>query len=324
MTGKPVGLYRAYGFQIQSSWSLPLRTDSGTLPPDIDLLEASAGFFEQITSELASQLTEARWFQSVRLADGSHYMRWTGLFEFLVSADGHRIWGHALPRGTLERLQPYLLGQVVAVALVKQGIEPLHATVVVVDGEAVAFLGNTGYGKSTLGAAFIKAGFTILTDDLLVIAKSGQHFIAQPGPARIKLFPEPAEALLPGPISGVTMNSSTPKLILPLDELQAWPNAAPIKTLYLLGAPDSAPPGGEVEIRQPSRRAACIGLVENTLCTFIQGLARQAQQFNAATELAAGLDIKSLTYARDLARISHVVDAVLADLRHPVDLRVAA
>lgn len=315
MNEKPAGLYRSYGFQVRSSWPLSLRVDSGPCSPDIELLKASAGFFEKITGELASQLTESRWFQCFRLADGSHYMRWTGLFEFLVSADGHRIWGHALPGGTLERLQTYLLGQVISMALVKQGVEPLHATAVVVDGQAVAFLGNTGYGKSTLGAAFMRAGFAVLTDDLLVIVKSRGQFMAQPGPARIKLFPESAEALLPEPISGATMNPDTPKLILPLDERQAWSNSAPIRTLYLLSEPNAESPSYEIEIRRPSRRAACIALVKNTFNTVIQGPDRQARQFNTATELAAGLDIKSLTYARDLGRISQVVDAVLADVR---------
>ena len=37
--------------------------------------------------------------------------------------------------------------------------QPLHATAVVVGGGAVAFLGDSGYGKSTLGASFVRENF---------------------------------------------------------------------------------------------------------------------------------------------------------------------
>ena len=46
-----------------------------------------------------------------------------------------------------------MLGQALSFALVKQGFEPLHATVAVVDDEAVAFLGHNAFGKSTLTGA---------------------------------------------------------------------------------------------------------------------------------------------------------------------------
>lgn len=314
-----VRLYRSYGFLIQSSWPLPLLVESGDFLPRLELLEVSQSFFENITCELKLQLDESKWFQCFHLASGARYMRWTGLFEFLVSADGRRIWGHSLPAGTLERLQTYLMGQVISMALVIQGIEPLHATVVVVDGEAVAFLGDSGFGKSTLGAAFLKAGCSILTDDLLVIEKNGPDFIAQPGPARVKLFPAPAELLLSGQFEGVTMNPATPKLVLPLNDGQAWPTAAPISNLFILSAPHTDAPADEVEISRLSRRQACIKLIENTFNTVIQGPVRQVQQFTMATELAAGLQIKSLAYVRDLSKISRVVDAVLADVRQ-IDL----
>ncbi|MFB3074256.1 MAG: hypothetical protein ACE1Z6_03640, partial [Candidatus Methylomirabilales bacterium] len=109
------------------------------------------------------------WFQHLRLPDGSDYLRWSGLFEFLVSADGRRIACRELECASPESFQTYLIGQVLSFALVKRGIEPLHSTTVVIDGKAVAFLGDSGYGKSSLGAAFLQAGYPLLTDDLLVL-----------------------------------------------------------------------------------------------------------------------------------------------------------
>jgi hypothetical protein len=86
-------------------------------------------------------------------------------FEFLVSPDARRIEYRTLGRVSSESLATYLLGQVLSFALLSRGYEPLHATAVVIDGQAIAFLGDCGHGKSTLGAGLIARGFGLLTDD---------------------------------------------------------------------------------------------------------------------------------------------------------------
>ena len=63
----------------------------------------------------------------------------------------------------------------------KSGFEPLHATVVVVSGEAVAFLGESGYGKSSLAASFLDSGHQLLTDDLLILRASAGRVLGPHG-----------------------------------------------------------------------------------------------------------------------------------------------
>jgi hypothetical protein len=77
----------------------------------------------------------------VRCPDGSDYLCWKNLFEFTVSADGRSVVCGPLDQSTNESLETYLLGPVLSFALAKQGREPLHATAVIVDGKAIAFLG---------------------------------------------------------------------------------------------------------------------------------------------------------------------------------------
>ena len=52
---------------------------------------------------------------------------------------------------------------------------------------AVAFLGDSGFGKSSLAAYLLSAGDRLVTDDLLLLQES-EGFLAYPGPPRIKLF----------------------------------------------------------------------------------------------------------------------------------------
>jgi hypothetical protein len=89
-----------------------------------------------------------------------------------------------------------MLGQALSFALVKQHLEPLHATVVEIEGEGVAFLGGSAFGKSTIAASFLSAGHRLLTDDLLVLQERAGTIWAYPGPPRIKVFPDVAGRFL--------------------------------------------------------------------------------------------------------------------------------
>src|SRR5213080_1250086 len=153
----------------------------------------------------------------IRLADGSSYVRWDTVGEFLVSPDGLQVRCRQFDLASTESFQVYLLGQALSFALVNRGFEPIHATVVVVNGEAVVFLGDSGFGKSTLAAPFVSAGYPVLTDDLLILQPGTDRVLAYPGPARIKLFPKAARRFLRDAASGIRMNPDTEKLILPLD-----------------------------------------------------------------------------------------------------------
>src|SRR5439155_7703631 len=136
--------------------------------------------------------------------------------------------------------------------------EPLHATVLVVGGGAVALLGDSGYGKSSLAAAFVQVGARLLTDDLLVVKEQGDGWIAYPGPARIKLFPEVAQVFLGNQATGTPMNPSTDKLIVPLGLDKLARNPVPLKAIYLLPPPATRSCSDDVRMRRRDPRQACV------------------------------------------------------------------
>ena len=251
------------------------------------------------------------WFHHARLVDGREYLRWAGLFEFIVAADGTWIACHPLARATPESFETYLLGQVVSFALLKRGIEPLHATAVEVDGGAVAFVGDCGRGKSTLGAAFVAAGHPLVTDDLLVVGRTADGPVAFPGPPRIKLFPEAARAVLPDAAAGVPMNPTTPKLVIPLPA-RGSRGPLPLRALYLVAPAGPAARGAR--IRPLSRRRAALALLRNTFNTVVVEPARLARHLDAAAWLAARVPVRTLGVPRGLGRLPGARAAVAADL----------
>ena len=210
-------------------------------------------------------------------ADGSTYLRWDGLAEFLVSADGlPAITFGWIGPASQEAFQVYLLGQALSFALVKRGHEPLHATSVVVDGRAVVFLGNSGFGKSSLAACFLRAGHQLLTDDLLMLREGPEGFTAYPGPPRIKLFPDMARRHLGERVTGPPMNLATKKRVIALEPHQRCLTPVPLGAIYALASPREVARKQRVRIETLSSRQAFVTLVANTFNYLIVGADRLA------------------------------------------------
>ncbi|MFQ5656814.1 MAG: hypothetical protein ACE5G5_04680 [Candidatus Methylomirabilales bacterium] len=313
---KALRSYCLYGVRLKSVLSLPGPEFEGNGNSAITLFHGSAALFSGVRRRAGMSPGKSDWFRHARLSDGSDYLEWSGLFEFLVSPGGRRIACRELDGASAESFQTYLLGQVLSYALLKQGIEPLHSTSVVIDGEAVAFLGDCGYGKSSLGAAFLQAGYRLLTDDLLVLKESGDRFWAYPGPPRIKLFPEIAKSLLGGRIASNRMNNQTSKLVIPLgqDETVLPQGPFPLKAIYVLTPPRASSRSHKITIRSLSPQRAFVGLIKNTFNTVIDEPGRLKRQFVLATRLSASVPVKSLSFPRTLARLPAVQQAVLSDL----------
>ena len=305
--------YGVYGLTIASPIALPC-PEGGATDADVVFVEGPGGFFSRARLEAGLSPDDSRWFQYAPLSKGASYLRWAELYEFVVSGDGRSVAWRSLNGGNPEVFQSYLLSQVLSFALVRRGIEPLHATAVVVGGRAVALLGDCGTGKSSLAAAFVQAGHRLLTDDLLVLREQEERFVAQPGPPRIKLFPEVARTLLESHPGAVPMNPATRKLIIPLGADQAAQEPAPLEAMYVLRRPRRSVAALRPSIRRFTRRAAFIELTRGAFNLLIVESDRLERQFDLATRLAARIPVRSLSYPRDLGRIFEVRESILREL----------
>jgi len=256
----------------------------------------------------------AEWFHYDRLSDGSDYLRWSSLFEFVISQDGSRIAGRPIAKTSWEAFYTYLFGQVLSFALLKKGIEPLHSTTVVTKGEAVSFIGDCGSGKSSLGAAFLHTGHSLLTDDLLVLNEEGNTFFAYPGFPRIKLFPKIAQKLLGKEIKGTPMNNLTRKLIIPLKSSQSYRHSVPLKAIYALTPCATDSQYKRVTIRRLSQRQAFLQMLKNSFNTVVTEPERLKRQFTFFTQIVSKVPIKTLSYPRSLNSLPVVREAILKDL----------
>jgi hypothetical protein len=305
-------VYNLYGFRLQSQMQLAcpqLQTPASR--PDIELVEYSGSDLRQACQHGGTLMEAGDYYQFTQLHDGSLHLHWRDLFEFLISSDGSRIGWRNLDGTPRESLQEHLLGQVLSFAMLMQGIEPLHATAVVVGRGAVAFLGDSGYGKSSLGVSFVRENYPLLTDDVLVLEQRGEDLLAYPGMPRIKLFPEMCGSMFQG-CEGTPMNGWTRKAIFALSAQQHQVSAIPLRILYVLSPPSNRPP--RVTLRRMSERKAFLSVLKNTFNDILLGPTRLKRQFQFAARVAAQVPVKSLSYPRTLSALPAVVDAILSDL----------
>jgi hypothetical protein len=305
--------YAVYGVSLRSQFQLALPTQSH---PGVTEIEFQAGTTENFLEAVRGVPLQRSPFASYRYAhlqDGSTYVRWDDVGEFVVSLDGHRVSCARFDEASEESFEVYLLGQALAFALVKSGFEPVHATCVVIDGQGVAFLGDSGYGKSSLAASFLEAGHQLLTDDILMPQRSCDGFQAYPGPPRIKLFPEMAQRFL-GHAGGVPMNSGTQKLIIALNSDRICNAPVPLQAIYALVPPAQVASHGAVRFRSLSPRESFVTLVRNTFNYVILDSDRLRRQFIEATGLATTVPVKEISYPRLAGALPAVRDAILSDL----------
>ena len=277
--------YCVYGIIVVSDIPLALPDYSHGGLGQVECSSAPASVFLTAIQGVNFHPRSDAWYRYAFLRDGSTYVRWDTIGEFLVAADGRRIDYRRVDESSVESFQVYMLGQALSFALVKQRLEPLHATVVVVDDRAVAFLGDNASGKSSLAACFLEAGYRLLTDDLLMLQESSNRVLAYPGPPRLKLFPKIASRFLGRTANRVQMNPDTGKLILPIDEHRSCTDPVELTAIYSLAVPRDACRSARVSIETLSPREAFVELVKGTFNRRLVDAPRLERQFGAMASL---------------------------------------
>ncbi|SRR5579885_2289152 len=306
--------HRVYGISLRAPWRLAGVPAADTPNCDVELVEGDPAAFARAAAALPGW--NSGRYQAVNLPHGGFLCRWPGLFDFTVSPDARRIEVLSCSRVHDEGFQAYLLSQALAVSMVKLGHEPLHATAVLFDGGVAAFIGDSGYGKSTLGALMVEAGCPLVTDDMLVATRSGQEFLAHPGPARLKLYPHMAETIFGSQFADLPSNPLMHKVIIPAAGALAVARPHRLRALYVIQPPqDNADARPRIERVPPGDAFALI--LEATINNWTADPERLERLFRFATELARAVPVKRLTYVRDVRELPALRAAVLADLASP-------
>lgn len=135
--------------------------------------------------------------------------------------------------------QRFLVGRILPWAAVLRGLEAFHASAVGFRGRAVAFVGETGAGKTSLAIRLVARGMEFFTDDVLALERSTGVIRAHPG-AGIASVRASERALIPGATwsrLGKVLGHSGKTYV----EVPRAATPLPLGAVYFLGTGDERP-----------------------------------------------------------------------------------
>lgn len=184
--------YAAHGLLVASALELPLPPgEPAAHPPDLTLRlgperpvpgERPAG---ERLAEVAGR--DGGFFYSFARAGPQTVLRYPQLCDFHGDEELLEVVAHPHPGVDPNLIGVLAAGALLAVRLMLQGRLVLHASAVRHDGHALAFVGASGMGKSTLAAALCGAGCDLVADDVLRVDLNDGGVLAYSGSTENRL-----------------------------------------------------------------------------------------------------------------------------------------
>jgi hypothetical protein len=305
-----VNRYRVGAASIASREPLPSLVEDPTGPTAtlvveaLDLPDAGAG---EPLFVVPQRHRPNHAFLRVSRAPGAYRLALAGVGLFVVSAD--RI-AYLLEEGVSRRaLEQALVDQIIPRALHLLGKPSLHASAASLEGlGAVALTGESGVGKSTLGAALAARG-RIVSDDSLSLEPSGDHLLALPGYPSLRLWPDAASALAPDAMG--QLERATPRVPKVRYPAPLVDGPVPLRLVVVLERSDDAHP----QLERLGGRAAFAALDPQVHRLAIDDRSALAAEFRLLSTVIERVPIVRLRYRPDLSRLSELTEIILSRLR---------
>lgn len=173
-------IYNAYGLNIHSEIKLQgIPENYNPNYADIKLVKGKVDLPQ-------TALVTGKNFKSF---EDSLYLFWDDVGIFKIE-NGSKITIEIEPFADKEFIQMFIMGTVMGVLLQQRGYHIFHASASNIKGKAVAFLGNSGFGKSTLAMSLYEMGNPVICDDYLPVIINQDNIKVKPGFPRLKLSKE--------------------------------------------------------------------------------------------------------------------------------------
>ncbi len=237
-----------------------------------------------------------RPYLSVTTADPNGAFPWRvrqsgdrGWIDFLLRSAGEIEIG---TRGEVSErdLEAYFTGPVLGHLLRARGVTCLHGGFVAPDGMAVGVIGPKGAGKSSLVAAWARAGVPVAADDIGALARGddGSCMVA-PGYPRLRLWPDSAIGLdLPGTHIGKQVLSFADKAYLDLRRrpFRFDSHRRPLGAILVLG-----PRGADPALEPLPQGQALVALLANVYAPRAGGPVARARDIEALTAVCRSVPV---------------------------------
>jgi len=247
--------------------------------------------------------------------DERYLLRFSGLCDFTLDFAGQAIHVQARSGVDDNTLEHLLVDQVLPRFLAHEGELLVHACALSIDGRTALFLGESGWGKSTLAALLHRAGHALLSDDCVQMQRRGPHYHGLPTYPSLRLFADSMDHAFPGDVAMTAVAGYSDKRRLPVASPAA---VAPIAALYLLDEPSNDFRDVVIDGMRPV--SGCLELMRHAFKLELTDRQRTRTLFAACSEVARVVPAFSLDYPRDFGQSASLVHAItrhLASLPEP-------
>lgn len=209
---------------------------------------------------------------------------------------------------------PFLLGPVMSLLLHQRGFLVLHGSSVKVNGEAIAFLGYRGMGKSTTAINLYKNGYPLVTDDILAIKFQDNEPVVYPGYPHVRLSED----------SFINVRDDT-DILTPIktyagkifcDASQGfYPEPVKLKKIYIIED------GEKTRISKFQSQESVINLIRHSTANRIMDGPDQVENLMQCSKLINNSKISRLEINHSFNNIPDLVNLIDSEINNMVNIR---
>lgn len=294
--------YISYGLNIQSEIELPeLFPHNNTTEIDIYIKYGSVP--DQIENPIDTKLCWQTKHQELLLNVNNVCKYWIHSANTIVL--------EPYPEIDEKSVRLFLLGSSLGAILLQKQYLPLHANCLSYRGNAFAFAGDSGIGKSTLAAALEQHGFNILTDDVCSIKLINSKPFVYPGTTNIKLWQNSLERLEKKYDNLESVRPEMKKYLQPINN-QNHLEPVPLRKIYFLKKHTKE----EVTITTLEPKLAILQAKRNTYrYQFAKGMGLEKVNFMQYLQIIQNVDTSLIHRPKSGFKIDQLVDSVIKDIK---------
>ena len=300
--------YVLYNVAFSSDVRLALPQASAELEVRFEISEAQADQ-PRLEGDTVAQTVRDGWTALHCYTSGAMEIEWKDWLSLWVSPDGRTAKYRVQEKTYPTAFEAYIANFAISAAMLLQGEETLHATVVECQGRGIGLLGDSGSGKSTLAAHLLGLGADLVTDDMLRITETNGALFAEPGQPRLKLMKEAAERHFSGTTNRGRWNPVSEKYLFDTHDPIAPRARQRLDLLVWLAPPDEAQPDA-VLLKQLAGLELFRVLAGSTMNAKLQTSDRLTRQLRYTEWVGARLPVYELRYPRRHDVFPSVVDTI--------------
>lgn len=321
--------YLLYGVTLETSFRFDNRLLASTSDPDVvfDVSPRSPAVpplpgFRHVADHPRKVKDEP--FSRLFAFDGGYVLSFTATADFVLRADTiHCYVDDELPdhlRDVLVELR--FLGPVMALWLEVRGTLALHASAVLIDDSAVAFLSHGKGGKTSVAATLVQQGHPMLTDDLLAVTVADGGATGCGGFGTMRMWPPEAEHFL-GTASGLPLvHPFYEKRRVPVGGSDGWgsfdPRPRALRCLYVLErAPMSGP---RLRISEVPPREAFTHLMRHSTAPFLTSAGVAPGRLKRLTQLLRTVPVRHVLHATSHEDLPSLASSLVAHAAKPEEM----